>query len=115
LADAVVTFSPVAPGSPSSGKTDSDGKYILVYVRKVKGVETGEHIITISTFQEGDPDAGTTDVPEKVPLKYRNPGELKKTVNRGSNTIDFDLEPGPVEEPKPEKGKGKKKIETGCF
>ena len=115
LTDAVVTFSPVATGSPSSGKTDSEGKYVLLYVRKVKGAESGEHDVTISTFQEGDADAGTPEIPEKVPLKYRNPGELKATVKRGSNTIDFALEEAPIEEPKPEKGKGKKKIQVLCF
>ena len=45
---------------------------------------------------------------DEVPFKYRTPGpdQSKATVNPGSNTIDFPLEPGPVEPPQP---KGKKK------
>jgi len=111
LADAVVTFSPAASGSPSSGKTDSSGSYVLLYARGVRGAEAGEHSVTISTFSAANPDADppVAEVPEKVPFKYRKPGELKATVKKGSQTIDFPLEPGPIEEPKPEKAKGKKK------
>jgi len=109
LADALVTFAPVQGGSGSMGRTDSDGKYVLAYVRNVNGAEAGEHNVTISTFQEGNTDTSppTPDIPEKVPLKYRTAGELKATVKKGSNTIDFALDPGPIEAPKPEKGKGK--------
>jgi hypothetical protein len=111
LADAVLIFSPLEAGSPSSGRTDSQGNYTLIYTRRVNGAEIGEHSVTISTGREADPDADppTPAVPEKVPYKYRLPGALKATVVKGSNTINFDLEPGPVEEPQPAKGKARKK------
>ena len=111
LADAIVTFSPAASGSPSTGRTDSSGSYTLMFTRGVKGAEAGDHNVTISTHRDADTDADppTSEVPEKVPFKYRKPGELRATVTKGSNTIDLTLEAGPIEEPKPEKGKGKKK------
>ena len=118
LADAFVQFSPAAGGSQSVGKTDGNGNYTLVFTRGVNGAEVGEHNVTISTYVDPVPDADPPQpgAPEKVPLKYRSAGELKATVKKGSNPIDFALEPGPIEEPKPEKGKGgKKKIVTGCF
>ena len=111
LADAVIMFSPTAAGAPSTAKTDAAGAYTLVYTRRVNGAEIGEHSVTISTHRDADSDADppTAEVPEKVPYKYRIPGELKATVKKGANTLDFALEPGPLEEPKPEKAKGKKK------
>lgn len=46
----------------------------------------------ISTFQEGDPGQGTERVPEKLPAKYNTKTELTKTVEPGSNVIDFKLD-----------------------
>jgi hypothetical protein len=111
LADAIVTFSPAGPGSPSTARTDSSGSYTLMFTRGVKGAVVGDHNVTISTHRDADTDGDppTAEVPEKVPFKYRKPGELKATVKKGSNMIDFPLEAGPIEEPKPEKGKAKKK------
>jgi hypothetical protein len=117
LADALVMFSPVAGGSPSAGRTDSSGNYTLVYVRKVNGAEIGQHTVTISTFQEANPDGDspTPEMPEKVPLKYREGADLPKVeVTSGSNTHDFNLEPGPIEAPKA-KGKGKAKGPVPCY
>ena len=116
LSGAMVIFQPKAGSSPSAGRTDGSGAYSLVFTRKINGAEIGEHDVTISTYQEGDP-GGEPPVPqvaEQVPLKYRNRGGLTATVKSGSNVIDFPLEPGPIEEPKPEKGKAKKNPD-GCF
>jgi hypothetical protein len=113
LAGALVTFTPVDGGSPSFGRTDENGQYNLIWAqvrgRKIEGAQIGEHIVTITTYQEGDPDADppVPAVPEKVPLKYRQQdGQLKATVQKGTNNIDFNLEPGPVEAPQP-KGKAR--------
>ncbi len=109
LADAMVTFSGIEGGSPSTGRTDSSGNYTLVFTKGVNGAEVGSHIVTITTAKAANDDPPTPEVPEKVPLKYREgPGVLKAEVKRGSNTIDFPLEPGPVEAPKPKAEKGKK-------
>src|SRR6185369_5012383 len=56
VADAVVTFSPVALGSPSVGTTDDSGNYTLAYSSEGRGAEIGEHMVTISTYRSADND-----------------------------------------------------------
>jgi hypothetical protein len=126
LPNAVISFTPKAEkGSPSYGVTDASGNYSLKWGRSggrdIEGAQIGEHIVGISTMVEEDitSDPPTPASPEKVPFKYRQEGGiLTTTVNRGSNTINFDLEPGPVEPPKPKtKAKGPQrgpKVEPGC-
>jgi hypothetical protein len=115
LANALVTFTP-DNGSPSFGRTDAEGNYNLIWSsqrgRPIEGAQIGEHTVTITTFQLGDPNAKTAraEVPEKVPYKYREEGGFPKaTVKAGANVIDFSLEAGPTEKPqsKGKKGKGK--------
>jgi hypothetical protein len=115
LANALITFAP-ADGSPSFGRTDADGSYNLIWSsqrgRSIEGAQIGEHTVTITTFQPGDPTAkpARADVPEKVPYKYREEGGFPKaTVKAGANVIDFTLDAGPTEKPQPKgkKGKGK--------
>ena len=106
LAKARIKFTPLEGGSPSMGMTDESGNYTLIWAfsrgRKITGAQIGEHVVDISTMEQGKG--------EKVPYKYRDKEPLKATVKAGSNSIDFDLEPGPVEPPPPpkaKKGKGK--------
>jgi hypothetical protein len=113
LPDALVTFSPET-GTQSAGKTGPDGTYTLVYGRGINGAVLGEHTVTISTYVPEMEDPPSPAVAEKVPLKYREGDSLPKvTVKSGSNTLDFSLEPGPIEAPaaraKP------KRDATGCF
>jgi prepilin-type N-terminal cleavage/methylation domain-containing protein/prepilin-type processing-associated H-X9-DG protein len=104
LADALVMFSPVEGGSPSAGRTAADGTYTLIYARGINGAKIGEHSVTISTYAAPLEDPPTPEVPERVPLKYREGEDLPKvTVTSGSNTLDFNLEPGPIEAPQPAK------------
>ena len=116
LAGALVIFTPKEAGSPSSGKTDQNGNYNLIWARHqrtiIEGAQIGEHVVTITTLVEGAPSAKPPrpEVPEKVPFKYRQDAQPTATVNKGANTINFDLEPGPVEPPPPpSKGKAKGK------
>jgi hypothetical protein len=103
LPDALVTFSPKSgAGSPSAGRTDTSGNYSLSYTRDISGAELGEHIVRITTYQAGDPDAEppTASVPEKVPLKYNHKSELTREVKPGTNDIDLELKSdGPVIQP----------------
>lgn len=119
LAGALVTFSGIEGGSPSAGRTDASGKYTLIFSRNITGAEVGQHTVLISTYQPANDDvtSPTPEAPEKVPLKYREgPDVLKAEVKSGSNTIDFALEPGPVEAPQPKtKGKGKSKGPMPCY
>jgi hypothetical protein len=117
LPDATIVFTPTAEGgSPSMGRTDAEGNYKLVWGRDrrrvIEGAQIGEHTVRISTFMEGAPSAKPPrpDVPEKVPYKYRAESPPTATVIKGSNVINFELEPGPVDPPQPKgktKGRGK--------
>ena len=83
LANAVVEFIP-ATARGSSGKTDSNGVYTLMYDQATKGAAVGEHTVKIM----GRTEAGT---PEPVPAKFNERSELKATVKAGDNTFDFAL------------------------
>jgi hypothetical protein len=117
LANATIRFTPVEVGSPSFGRTDASGNYNLVWGqyrgKPIEGAQIGEHTVTISTFQIGDPNIKPprAEVPEKIPYKYRQEGGFPKaTVKSGANVINFELEAGPTEAPQPKKGKTKGKI-----
>jgi hypothetical protein len=105
LAKARIKFTPLEGGSPSTGITDESGNYSLIWAfsrgRRIEGAQIGEHAVEISTMDQGKG--------EKVPYKYRDKEMPKATVKAGSNSIDFALEPGPVEPPPPPKTKGKGK------
>jgi hypothetical protein len=105
LGGATVVFSPVKEGSSSRGRTNADGQYVLQYARGIEGAVIGDHTVQVTTQQLAtDPKSASST--EKVPFKYRTTDALTATVKVGQNTIDFNLEPGPVEPPQP---KGKKK------
>jgi hypothetical protein len=103
LANATVIFSPkTAGGSQSLAITDGKGMYSLLQSTQQRGADPGEHAVVIATFSEGDPDGNppVARVAERVPFKYNLRSELKATVNRGDNTIDFQLATdGPVVQP----------------
>lgn len=108
LPDALVSFNPASGGSPSMGRTASDGTYSLVFSRKVNGAVVGEHVVTISSYQPAMEDPPTPEVAEKVPFKYRETETaLKATVKSGSNKLDFALDSGPIQPPA-----GKKKAKS---
>jgi hypothetical protein len=100
LGDALVTFTPVQEGGSSAlGKTDVDGSYRLSYANGIEGAEIGENRVSISTYDQGNPDGDPPrpKVLEKIPLKYNIRTELVREVKSGENSIDFDLQTdGPV-------------------
>lgn len=100
---ALVTFMPTQ-GRASGGFTDSDGVYTLDYVVGEKGALIGQHRVYIRTRVAKEPSYGEESSVEKdpvrktgrkelLPKKYcdRDATELTATVEKGSNTIDFDL------------------------
>lgn len=107
LADAVVTFQPTG-GPPSRGITDAAGKYALRYTREIVGARIGPHVVSITTHRAANDDADPPRpaVPERVPWNFRgDDSELRASVAAGGNTIDFPLATGPVERPRPSKGR----------
>jgi hypothetical protein len=116
VADAAVQFTPTEAGATASvGQTDTSGNYELYYSRGNKGAKVGEHSVTVNNFRDaGESGQGQR---ESIPAKYNVTTELKATVKRGANKINFDLKSGglviqPNEEPGTAKKKGRSA--TGC-
>jgi len=91
LESALVMFTPVAGGRPAAARTDAGGCYVLQYTEDRDGALLGEHVVSISTYQEGDVSSGIAIVPERVPAKYNVHSEIKTTVKAGNNNFDFPL------------------------
>jgi len=90
LPGAVLVFTPAA-GRVSRARTGPDGTYELRYAGNEPGALVGEHKVTISTrWMDEDVNTGKiVQIPEKIPAKYNDKSDLVKTVESGSNTIDF--------------------------
>lgn len=96
LAKAAVEFIP-EKGRPATGVTDDDGYYELQYTESDRGAMLGNHTVRIRTYREADEDAGTPEVPEKVPMKYNVNSELTRDVKEGKNEFNFELDAtGPI-------------------
>jgi hypothetical protein len=107
--DATVTFAGAKEGEPDSiGKTDASGAYELYYSRGHKGATIGDHPVFISTYKPANDDEPQAQK-ELIPLIYNGKSELKETVKRGTNKIDFQLKGGEIIQPDQIQAKGKKK------
>ncbi len=107
--EATVTFGGAKEGEPDSiGKTDATGKYELYYSRGHKGATIGEHPVSISTYKPANDDEPQAKK-EAIPAIYNGKSELKQTVKRGSNKLDFQLKGGEIIQPDQMEAKGKKK------
>lgn len=91
---ATITFSP-QEGRHSVGYTDDSGYYKLQYTSDRNGALPGEHTVTITTYRDAQGGEGEGEAvearPEMLPAEYNTESTLKKTVESGSQTIDFDL------------------------
>ncbi len=87
LENAFVDYFP-ADMNGSSGKTDKNGAYTLIYNASANGATIGEHTVRIYTKPGGA--LGST-MEELVPAKFNVKSELKATVKAGDNKIDFDI------------------------
>ena len=93
LEGATVEFQPTADGgAPSAGETDAEGRYELSYTFTTPGAMPGEHIVSIRTAEACvDFPCNEIERKERVPARYNARTELKRTVEPGRNTIDFEL------------------------
>jgi hypothetical protein len=92
LADALVLFTPMTGGRPTGGRTDSSGRYTLVYDRSDSGAILGEHFVEITTADEiANDDDTVTVIEEKLPIRYNRESELRADVKEGSQTFDWEL------------------------
>jgi hypothetical protein len=99
---------PVGPGTITFEPTDSeragsfasfgeDGQYTVISAGRKEGARVGEYRVLIqggSTF--GEETVGPRPA-SKIPARYANPttSDLKVTIESGSKTVDFDLQPRP--------------------
>ncbi len=91
LENAFVEFTPqVDGGSMAYGRTDSQGKYDMMFSMSQKGAMPGENIVRITTADVGD--EGAANSREQVPRKYNVESVLRVNVEAGTaNAFDFPL------------------------
>jgi hypothetical protein len=80
-----VMFYPEGEKSPSVGRTDQEGRYLLRYKRGVEGGSVGPNIVRLKTITE------VTHGPQLVPDRFITGSELRREVKPGNNTFDFEL------------------------
>jgi len=85
LEKADILFQPDGSKPPSSGRTDADGRYQLVYKRGVMGGMLGSNKVQITI----SPDVVAN--PPNIPARYNTESELTKEVKSGQNEFNFDL------------------------
>lgn len=80
-----VMFYPDGEKSPSVGRTDSDGRYLLRYKRGVEGGSVGWNTVRLKTITE------VTHGRQLVPERFITGSDLRREVKSGNNTFDFEL------------------------
>jgi hypothetical protein len=80
-----VMFHPDGAKSPSLGRTDKDGEYLLRYKRGVEGGTVGWNVVRLQTVTE------VTHGRQQVPEKYVSGSDLRREVKAGKNQFDFEL------------------------
>ncbi|MEX0669196.1 MAG: carboxypeptidase-like regulatory domain-containing protein [Pirellulales bacterium] len=89
LANALVLFTPAGEGRTSRATTNSDGRYILNYLRDIGGANLGPHVVRITTA------SAENGKKESLPPRYHAKSTLSASVAPGDNTIDLQLESKP--------------------
>lgn len=91
LERAEIVFQP-EDGRPSFAKTDSQGRYELMFGADQPGALIGRHRVMITTFDViTDDEENPVEIPERLPDRYHRNSELVEEVQSGRNEIDFDL------------------------
>jgi len=96
LKNAEVSFEPTGGGRPSTATTDENGYYYLKYSMRKDGALVGEHIVRIRTggtrYDENDNEIRMKEtVPARYNVKADDNPDMKKTVEAGGSTVNFDL------------------------
>jgi hypothetical protein len=85
LALADVSFQPEGAKRPSSGRTDSEGRYELMYKRGQPGAIVGEHTVRISVSRE------LVTNPPIIAKEFDTESKLRREVKSGDNEFNFDV------------------------
>jgi hypothetical protein len=113
--NAVVSFQPIGtaenpnPGRGSSGVTDENGRYTLIYDGEQPGAYTGKHRVRIATqlsslkssnWTGAGEDPGPVDprqIPDPIPVNWNERSTVEFEVpGRGTDAADFDIQTGPA-------------------
>ena len=84
-----IRFEPVDPklGTTAIGYTQADGSYKLHYPGDKTGAPAGEYAVSISGGEGG----GEDGPPVRVASEFNSQSTLKRTVESGPNTFDFEV------------------------
>jgi hypothetical protein len=85
LAGADIRFQPDGPERPSVGRTDSDGRYDLMFKRGQPGAVIGQHTVRIWVSPE------VVNKPPIIAARFDTKSELRREVLSGDNEFDFDV------------------------
>jgi len=85
LQQADVEFQPVDSSRASRGRTDADGRYVLAYKVGQLGAIVGPHTVSITVSHE------LVRNPPDIAARFNRKSELKRDVEPGDNTFDFDV------------------------
>jgi predicted small lipoprotein YifL len=89
LANADITFQPDGAQRASTGRTDPDGRYALVYKVGQIGAIVGPNTVRIEVSKE------LVRNPPPIPARYAAQSELHPEVKPGDNEFNFDLKSDP--------------------
>ena len=89
LVNADVSFQPDGSQRASSGRTDADGRYQLMFKRGQPGAIVGEHTVRIWVSRE------IVRNPPHIPARYDTQSELRREVKPDDNEFNFDLTSNP--------------------
>jgi hypothetical protein len=85
LAYADVQFQPDGSKRGSSGRTDENGQYSLMYKRGQPGALVGQHTVRIFVSSE------VVKHPPIIAARFDTKSELIREVKSGNNEFDFDV------------------------
>jgi hypothetical protein len=85
LANADVQFQPDDGRRQSTGRTDSEGRYSVMYKRGQPGAVLGRHTARISFSTE------IVKNPPPIAARFNTQSELQREVKSGDNEFDFDV------------------------
>ncbi|RMF88639.1 MAG: carboxypeptidase regulatory-like domain-containing protein [Planctomycetota bacterium] len=105
--NAMVTFSPIDGGMSSTGTTDENGHYTLVFPGG-KGAVVGRHKVSVRSmpksegggaavssddpsYYDAQQSPNTTKTVEPIPAKYNTNTTLEYEVKKGTNVINLEL------------------------
>jgi hypothetical protein len=85
LANADIQFKPDGTERPSTGRTDSEGHYTLMFKRGQPGAVVGPHTVRIWVSPDIVPH------PPIIAARFDTKSELHRDVKSGDNEFNFDV------------------------